>query len=79
MFNIDVEELDFASVGLVGFTPCNGRQTTQRGACNKGVKTGLPHFTDQAPLFAAHRTKPVHFTRTDIAAHAVRRYVVSNR
>lgn len=38
-----------------------------------------PHFTDQAPLFSAHRTKPVHFTRADIAAHAVRRYVVSNR
>jgi acyl-homoserine-lactone acylase len=37
------------------------------------------HFTDQAPLFSAHRTKPVHFTRADIAAHAVRRYVVSNR
>jgi acyl-homoserine-lactone acylase len=37
------------------------------------------HFTDQAPLFSAHRTKPVHFTRADINAHAVRRYVVSNR
>ncbi|MET0179286.1 MAG: penicillin acylase family protein [Novosphingobium sp.] len=38
-----------------------------------------PHFADQAPLFVAHRTKPVHFTRAEIAAHAVRRYVVSNR
>jgi acyl-homoserine-lactone acylase len=38
-----------------------------------------PHFTDQAPLFSAHRTKPVNFTRADINAHAVRRYVVSNR
>ena len=37
------------------------------------------HYADQAPLFVAHRFKPVHFTRADIAAHAVRRYVVSNR
>ncbi|QGN55320.1 penicillin acylase family protein [Novosphingobium sp. Gsoil 351] len=38
-----------------------------------------PHFTDQAPLFAAHRLKPVHFFAADVTAHAVRRYVVSNR
>jgi acyl-homoserine-lactone acylase len=47
-----------------------------------GAATTRPyskHYTDQAPLFVAHRTKPVHFTRADINAHAVRRYVVSNR
>ncbi len=38
-----------------------------------------PHFTDQAPLFASHRLKPVHFFAADVAAHAVRRYQVSNR
>ena len=38
-----------------------------------------PHFTDQAPLFVAHRFKPVHFFAADVAAHAVRRYDVSNR
>ena len=37
------------------------------------------HYSDQAPLFVAHRFKPVHFTKADIAAHAVRRYEVSNR
>ncbi len=38
-----------------------------------------PHFNDQAPLFAAHRLKPVWFTRADVAAHAVRHYTVENR
>jgi acyl-homoserine-lactone acylase len=38
-----------------------------------------PHFNDQAPLFAAHRLKPVWFTRAAVAAHAVRHYTVENR
>ncbi|WP_068074833.1 penicillin acylase family protein [Novosphingobium lentum] len=45
-----------------------------------GAATTRPtsaHFADQAALFVAHRLKPVHFTAADIAAHAVRRYVVS--
>ena len=37
-----------------------------------------PHYADQAPLFVAHKFKPVWFTRADVAAHAVRREVVSN-
>jgi acyl-homoserine-lactone acylase len=47
-----------------------------------GQAAGRPdssHFTDQAPLFVAHRLKPVHFSEADIAAHAVRKYRVSNR
>ena len=47
-----------------------------------GAATTRPnsrHFTDQAPLFASHRLKPVHFFAADVDAHAVRRYVVSNR
>jgi acyl-homoserine-lactone acylase len=38
-----------------------------------------PHYNDQATLFARHQFKPVHFERADVLAHAVRRYVVSNR
>ena len=61
--------------------PKDGRVTSRSiqpfGAAT--TRPDSPHFTDQAPLFAAHRLKPVHFTRADIAAHAVRRYVVSNR
>lgn len=37
-----------------------------------------PHYSDQAQLFAAHKLKPVHFDAADVAAHAVRRYVVSS-
>ena len=37
-----------------------------------------PHYGDQAPLFVAHKFKPVWFTRADVAAHAVRRETVSN-
>ena len=37
-----------------------------------------PHYADQAPLFVAHKFKPVWFTRADVAAHAVRRETVSN-
>lgn len=35
-----------------------------------------PHYADQVPLFSAHKLKPVHFTREDIAAHAKSREVV---
>ena len=43
---------------------------------------GLPlngSYADQAPLFAAHRLRPVHFTRAEVTAHAVRRYDVTSR
>ena len=43
------------------------------------TRPGSRHFADQAPLFVAHRLKPVHFTPAQIAAHAVRKYRVSNR
>ena len=62
--------------------PAGGGPVTSRSIQPFGAATtrpNSPHYIDQAPLFAAHRTKPVHFTRADIAAHAVRRYVVSNR
>lgn len=47
-----------------------------------GAATTRPksrHYADQAPLFVAHRLKPVHFERADIAAHAVSRTVVTSR
>ena len=62
--------------------PAGGGPVTSRSIQPFGAATtrpDSPHFADQAPLFAAHRTKPVHFTRADMAAHAVRRYQVSNR
>jgi acyl-homoserine-lactone acylase len=62
--------------------PAGGGTVTSRSIQPFGAATtrpNSPHYADQAPLFVAHRTKPVHFTRADINAHAVRRYVVSNR
>ena len=43
------------------------------------TRPGSPHYADQAPVFVRHGLKPVHFTREDVLAHAVRRTVVSNR
>ncbi|MBI1403407.1 MAG: acylase [Porphyrobacter sp.] len=37
-----------------------------------------PHYTDQMPLYAEHRLKPVHFWREDVLAHAGSRKRVSN-
>lgn len=36
-----------------------------------------PHFADQVALFSAHKRKPVHFTRDDIARNARSHEVVS--
>ncbi len=33
-----------------------------------------PHYADQSPLFAAHRTKPVLFTEAQLAGHVERTY-----
>ncbi len=33
-----------------------------------------PHYADQSPLFAAHRTKPVLFTEAELAGHVTRSY-----
>jgi len=61
--------------------PKHGRVVSQSimpfGAAT--TRPGSPHYADQAPLFVAHRLKPVHFTKADIAAHAVRRYEVRSR
>ena len=37
-----------------------------------------PHYADQSALFIQHKLKPVHFTRVDALANAVRRYTVSS-
>ena len=37
-----------------------------------------PHYADQAPLFVAHRFKPVWFTRQEAARHARSREMISN-
>ncbi|MCC6925025.1 penicillin acylase family protein [Novosphingobium sp.] len=42
------------------------------------TRPASPHYADQAPLFVAHRFKPVWFTREDAARHARSRKVVSN-
>jgi acyl-homoserine-lactone acylase len=45
-----------------------------------GAATTRPksaHFADQVPLFSAHKLKPVHFTRDDIARNARSREVVT--
>ena len=33
-----------------------------------------PHYADQSPLFAAHKTKPVWFTEADLKGHVERDY-----
>jgi penicillin amidase/acyl-homoserine-lactone acylase len=33
-----------------------------------------PHYADQSPLFAAHKTKPVLFTEAQLAGHIARTY-----
>lgn len=38
-----------------------------------------PHYSDQSALFVQHKLKPVHFTRADALANAVRRYTVKSR
>lgn len=52
-------------------------RVTSRSIQPFGAATTRPqsqHFTDQAPLFAAKRLKPVHFERADLLRHAVRAY-----
>lgn len=38
------------------------------------LDTASPHYADQAPLFAAHRTKPVLFTEAQLAGAIARTY-----
>ncbi|WP_242098808.1 penicillin acylase family protein [Sphingomonas sp. CROZ-RG-20F-R02-07] len=38
------------------------------------TRPNSPHYTDQAPLFAAHRTKPVLFTRAQLRGNVERIY-----
>ena len=38
------------------------------------TRPGSPHYTDQAPLFVAHRTKPVRFRMADLRGHTERVY-----
>ena len=38
------------------------------------TRPGSAHYADQAPLFVAHRTKPVWFSPHDLAAHVERVY-----
>ena len=38
------------------------------------TRPASPHFVNQAPLFATHRFKPVHFERADLLANAKRAY-----
>ena len=33
-----------------------------------------PHYADQAPLFARHRLKPVHFEPAELRPHVSRSY-----
>jgi acyl-homoserine-lactone acylase len=33
-----------------------------------------PHYADQSPLFAAHKTKPVRFTEAELKGHVERDY-----
>jgi len=63
--------------GSGGYGPVTSRSIQPFGSATTRPRS--KHYADQAPLFVAHRFKPVHFTKADIAAHAVRRYVVSNR
>ena len=48
------------------------RSVHQFGAAT--LDAGSPHYADQAPLFAAKRTKPVLFTEAQLAGHVERDY-----
>ncbi len=67
-------------VMLVDWSP-DGRVRSQSiqpfGAAT--TRPASPHYSDQAPLFATHRMKPVWFWAQDVAAHAksARRIVVT--
>lgn len=43
------------------------------------TRPASPHFADQAPLFARHQLKPVHFWRTDAMKNAIGRKTVTSR
>lgn len=43
------------------------------------TRPGSPHFADQAPLFARHQLKPVHFWRADAMKNAIGRKTVTSR
>lgn len=43
------------------------------------TRPGSRHFADQAPLFARHELKPVHFWRADALRNAIGRKTVTNR
>lgn len=57
-----------------GGGPVTSQSIQPFGAATTRPKS--PHYADQVPLFSAHKLKPVHYTREDIAAHAKSREVV---
>ena len=60
--------------------PKGGGPVTSQSIQPFGAATTRPrsaHFADQVPLFSAHKLKPVHFMRDDIAAHAKSHEVVT--
>ncbi|MGH6785672.1 MAG: acylase [Novosphingobium sp.] len=62
--------------------PKGGGPVTSQSIQPYGAATTRPaskHYADQAELFVRHGLKPVHFTRAEVAAHAVGRIVVTNR
>ena len=50
----------------------SSRSVHQFGAATLDAKS--PHYADQAPMFAAHETKPVLFTEAELAGHIERDY-----
>lgn len=48
------------------------RSVHQFGAATS--EPASPHYADQAPLFAAHKTKPVLFTEAELKGHIARDY-----
>ena len=48
------------------------RSVHQYGAAT--LDASSPHYADQSPLFAAHKTKPVLFTEAQLAGHITRTY-----
>jgi penicillin amidase/acyl-homoserine-lactone acylase len=50
----------------------SSRSVHQFGAATSVPQS--PHYADQAPMFAAHRTKPVRFTEAELAGHITRDY-----
>jgi penicillin amidase/acyl-homoserine-lactone acylase len=59
---------------LVSFDAEGARSESLHQYGSATSRPASPHYADQAPLFAAHRMKPVWLDEADVRAHLAREY-----